>query len=121
MKNSDHNHVSTTMFKEAMHKVDLSFDRVDNEIKGLHKKIDDSVERLATGHLRLEERVTRIEETMATKTDINVVLDRIDHLTKTVEVFGRNDLYQNFRIKELENCTGDHEKRLTALERPRQA
>ncbi len=77
------------------------------------------IDRVALSLLDTQEKVKRIEETMATKSDVNLILDRIDYLTKRVVVFDRKVLVHDLRINELEPKVEDHEKRLTILESPK--
>lgn len=49
-----------------------------NEIRSVHSKIDNISLRL----IKTEERVEKIENSMATKEDVMVILNRIDNFTK---------------------------------------
>ena len=64
--------------------------------------------------------IAEIKETMATKMatkqDVSLILDRIDHFTKKVDVFDKKVLVHDYRLNQAEPKIEDHGKRLAVLE-----
>ncbi|MFN0118160.1 MAG: hypothetical protein ACKVQC_07735 [Elusimicrobiota bacterium] len=64
------------------------------------------VEKLAIAILRVDERVNKIEENMATKADIRIILDRFDDHAKKMDSLDKFAIIHEYRIKQLEIQTG---------------
>ena len=99
-------------------RVHQEFDRVHEEFDRVHRKIDSSVERLALAILNTNDRLLKVETNMATKSDIDLILNRVDHLTKKVSLFEQEEGIQSVHLKEVAGSAKDHEKRLRRLEPP---
>ena len=110
------------------------------EVKGLNDKIDNvalsltktnerlerlaiaqanTTERLAIAQVNITERLERVESTMATKTDFNMMMDRIDYLIKQGSAFNQEERVQSLHLTEVRHQVADHEKRLVTLESSR--
>jgi tetrahydromethanopterin S-methyltransferase subunit G len=87
------------------HKIDSSVDRLDKKI-----------ENVALGLVKTQADVQEIKKTMATKDDVNLILDRIDSFTKRVDVYDKKAIIQDYRLNQAESGLSDHEKRLSSLE-----
>jgi predicted nucleic acid-binding Zn-ribbon protein len=51
-----------------------------------------------------------------TQLDGRLFFNRIDQFVKRVDVIGNKDMAQDYRLRELEDVTAAHEKRITKLE-----
>ena len=95
--------------------IDEKFDLVHAEFKHVHKKIDN----VALELVKTNERLSRVETTMATKTDTNLIVEKIDHFMKKMSIFDQEEAVQSFHLEDLRHRVDDHDKRLTALEASR--
>ncbi len=86
------------------------------EIDSVRSDFKVSFNRMSYTIMSFDSRLTHVEETMATKSDVNVILNRIDDFALEVRNFNRKELVQDFRINELEPKVDDHEKRISHLE-----
>lgn len=75
-------------------------DDLKNEIKNL--VTNDRFDQLVRVVLKNTNDIEVIKETMATKADVNLILDRIDHFTHKVDVFDKKVLVHDHRLNELE-------------------
>ena len=62
--------------------------------------------------INLDERITVIEETMATKTDINNIMDKLDFLIKQMLEMRQENVVRNHRFDKLENRVSIVEKKI---------
>jgi len=122
-KINDTNQRMETEFQVVHRKIDDTNQRMTKEFQAVHQKIDDRTQRLeksiravAIDLVATKDELKHMKEIMATKTDINLILDRIDQFSRNVAVVERNDQYHSFRLKDIEMRSNDHEKRLSALE-----
>jgi len=93
------------------------------EINGLHQKVDSSVDRLgqkidriALELIKTQEDLREVKETMSTKEDVNLILNRIDGLSKQMSVFDQEERVQSFQLQDVRAKVENHEARLTVLE-----
>ncbi len=116
MKNQKEKYVTQTSFNK--------------EVKGLHKKIDLSVDRLdqkidkvALSLVNTQEDVRQIKETLntkvATKDDVKTIINTIDAFVRKMNGFDQEEMVQSLHLQEARVQLVDHEKRLTILESPR--
>jgi len=71
---------------------------------------------LVSALLKNDREIQIIKETMATKTDINRIMDHIDSAIKKIDVFSKKELVQDYRLINLEETVHNHEARLVGLE-----
>jgi len=90
-------------------------DSFKNELKKYAAQ--DTVDRIARKLLEHDDEFKRIKETMATKDDIRLILDRIDAFTQKNETVERRMDFHDHRFNETAEKIADHEKRITALEK----
>lgn len=96
-------------------RVDHLTDRVDHltvRVDVLDKKVD----RVIVSLLKTQDDVAEIKQNMATKQDINRILDRIDFLTGKNKVVDQEQSVQALHIKELRDTSQNHEIRISSLE-----
>ena len=98
--------------RDSIRSLDGKFRSLDGRVLTLDKKIDN----ITLALLNTNQRADRMEQDMATKKDINLILDRIDHFVKKVDVHSKKSLVHDYRINELEGKMGQHDQRITALE-----
>lgn len=93
--------------------MDSSVTRLDQKIdsiaEGLNQKIDSTAVRLdykidnvALFLLKTQDDVDEIKRTMATKKDVLLILNRIDHFAKRMDVFGKKIIVHDYRLNQLE-------------------
>lgn len=85
------------------------------EISVVNNKIDN----VALELLKTQRDVELIKETMATKKDTDLILNRIDHLLKKVILFEQEEGVKSIHLTEVKHTVEDHEKRLIVLETTR--
>jgi hypothetical protein len=72
--------------------------------------------RLTSTVLSLDERLGKVERNMATKDDINLVLNRIDSYAGRQKVLDQEQDVQALHINELRETSRQHEARISKLE-----
>jgi len=82
------------------------------EIRGL----DDRTKRMALDLVDTKERLARVEETMATKADVQRILGAIDSFAGKLETYGRETLAIPATLDAQGKTLRDHEQRLRKLE-----
>jgi hypothetical protein len=94
----------------TIERLDTTIERLDTTIERLDK-IDSSVDRLALSLLNTQERLSVVENNMATKADIDRVIGIVLDFSKKTDIVLQNQEVHRGYIH-------DHEARLIALERP---
>jgi chromosome segregation ATPase len=83
--------------------------------------LDIKTDRLALSIVNIEHRLDQIEDHLehkvATKNDIQFVLNHIDAAVGKIQDFSRKALIQDYRFNQLEPKVEDHEKRIAFLEK----
>ncbi len=106
--------------KNLEKRIDVKIEQLDiklsNKINQLDTKIDSKTGLLAQAILKVEQRVENIENTMATKTDIQRVLNHIDAFAGQIQDYARKAVVHDHRFNQLEPQVKDHEKRIASLE-----
>ncbi|OVE78076.1 hypothetical protein BVX98_01295 [bacterium F11] len=116
------NYVTEAVFLKTVEKLptkdDLKGFATKDDLKNFATKDDlkNTSTRLALAIQKNSADIAEIKETMATKDDVRIILNRIDHFTKKVDVFDKKVLVHDYRLNELESKVGYHDKRLTFLE-----
>lgn len=87
-----------------------------SEISETGSRLNKKIDGVALHVINLEGRIERIENNMATKSDVNLILDRIDHLTKKVDVYDKKAVVHDYRLNEIESKINKHDQRLSLLE-----
>ena len=82
------------------------------------KEIRNRFDQLAVALVETQHEVKEIKNTMATKHDVNRIVDQIDAFTKTYRDLDRDVIVIDHRLMNLEPIVQAHEKRLTNLEGP---
>jgi hypothetical protein len=98
----------------SVERLDASIERLDEKIdvsvERLDKKIDTSVERLALAIVKTQDDLAEVKKDMATKSDIDRVLNQIADFSKeTALVLQNQEIHRGY--------IHDHEARLLALEK----
>ena len=104
--------VTNTVFLKKMGWVENEFKNVRDEIKG----VKEQVEKVALHSIKVEERVQRIKENMATKQDVSLIIGKIDSFINKSKEIDQEQLVQGLHIKELRETTQHHEARIASLE-----
>ncbi len=100
-------------------KIDDSVNRLDDKIDSSVKRLDEKINNVAISLIKTQKDVQEMKEKMATKDDVNLILDRIDTFSKKVDVYDKRVVFHDYRFNELGPRVEDHEKRLLALESSR--
>lgn len=108
--------VTESVLRKNLQRVDDRFETLDKKIDDRFSFLDHKIDRVALGLVRTDERLERLEQTVATKTDVQLILSRIDHFTKRLSINDQEQGIQGVHMIELRQKVDDHEKRLTALE-----
>ncbi len=95
------------MFKRLLEGLEQ---RLDAKIEGVKKilelkmtDVDSKVHNVALLSLKTAERVTHIHETMATKQDINKIMNILDSLSGQLKAIDQEQKVQALRIRELQS------------------
>jgi uncharacterized protein YoxC len=95
-------------------------DELTGKTDALMEKMDalnEKIERVSLALVDTQARVRNIEETMATKNDVSMILNRIDHYAVEMWDFSRKMYVHDHRFNEMEPTLLNHESRITALEK----
>ena len=98
--------------KEKTQALQKEIERVDNKVDTLDTKVN----KIAVELLQTSTRLQRVEENMATKEDVNKILNAIDNFTLKTETYDRKAIVHDHRIKEAESELQNHETRIAHLE-----
>ena len=85
---------------------------LNQKVQTLNQKIDNVARTLLKNHGEFQE----LKKAVATKDDINTVLNRIDSFTTRIETFDRKVIVQGERLTQVETKLTGHENRIAALE-----
>ena len=142
-KPSKEKYVTEVVFKKEMKVIHMEFKGVHDEIKGIHAEfkgvhdeikgihaefkgvhedingLDQKINNVAHELVQYNQRLERVENTMATKTDTNLILEKIDHVLKKISIFDQEESVQSLHLNEVRHQVDDHEKRLLVLESSR--
>jgi hypothetical protein len=115
------NYITVDVFERAISKLatkdDIKNMATKDDLKNFATKND--LSRLTMVVLRNTEDIQSIKREMATKSDIEKILSRIDHFVKKVAGFEQEEGVQSLHLIEVQEKVKDHEIRLTALESAR--
>ncbi len=111
-------------------RLDAKIDRVATELidtradlHAVEKRLDEKIDRVATGLVRTQADVREIKEIVATKVatkdDINRVLNAIDSFAEQARHYDRAAVLHGQTLTGHEVALKDHEKRIASLESPR--
>lgn len=106
----------TTKPSKEQYVSEATFKKESEWVHGKSDRVESAIEKLALAQLNTNERLEKIENTMATKDDVNLILNRIDHLTKKIIVFDQEEGVQSFQLVEVQRKVVDLEKRVVKLE-----
>ena len=101
--------------QELVKKVDdltITLARVESTLS----RVDSTTKNLAVGMLRIEDRLTNVEENMFTKAEGQKLINHVDAVMQRIEVYDGKAKVQDHRLKELEAQGSNHEIRITNLE-----
>ncbi|MFN0117680.1 MAG: hypothetical protein ACKVQC_05225 [Elusimicrobiota bacterium] len=90
-------------------RMDQRFDKMDQRFEGLDQKfegLDQKVNRIAFALVKTQEDVKEIRETMATKNDIQKILDQVDAFAAGTASLDRNAIIHEYRLSVLEKHCG---------------
>ena len=76
-----------------------------------------TVSKLAQTVFKIEHRLENVENTMATKNDIQYVLNHIDAFAGQIQDYSRKAVIHDYRFNQLEPQIQDHEKRILLMEK----
>jgi hypothetical protein len=99
--------------------VDKHFESVDKHFESVDKQlasINQAIQNLAIKSIKHDERFDNIEKNMATKNDINRIVNMIDTFAHKNEDCERKGIVNTDRIKNLEPKVENHEIRIGKLE-----
>ena len=74
--------------------------------RNLYNPLDHKIDNVALSLLKTQADVDEIKTKMATKDDIHLILNRIDHFGKKMNVFERKVLVHDYRLNQLEVKAG---------------
>jgi hypothetical protein len=105
--------------KKLESRMNFKFTGIDSRINQLDMKLDTKTGLLAEAIFKMDQRLTNVENTMATKNDIQRVLDHIDAFAGQIQDYSRKAVVHDYRFNQLEPQVEDHEKRISFLEKKR--
>lgn len=91
-------------------KGDVSF------LKGKVASLEKNVDNLNVVYTTLSADFKRMEQVVATKSDIDLILNRIDQFTHEVDVQKKKGTVNDYRLNQVEPKVDDHERRISGLE-----
>jgi chromosome segregation ATPase len=100
--------------------IDQRFEQVDQRFEKMDRRFDHmdaNFTSLAGSVLNLTHRVDNIEAMMATKSDIQRVLDHIDAFAGQIQNYSRKAAVHDYRFNQIEPKVEDHERRLSLMEK----
>ena len=94
-----------------------TFLQVTNEIAEAIAKLTETDQKIWRKILEHDEEFKKIRETVATKDDIQLILNRIDAFTQKSETTDRKMVFHDHRFKENDDKLSNHEQRISTLEK----
>ncbi|NLH38445.1 MAG: hypothetical protein GX445_00050, partial [Elusimicrobia bacterium] len=91
-------------------------DNVRTELKAVRTELKQDISGVVGEIVKLDIRITKIEENMATKDDINRILNIIDSFINEIRDYRSKDILRGEAIMEHDKKIKDHETRLQNLE-----
>ena len=85
-------------------------------VKADVQKLSETVVRIAIDLTKTQATVREMQETMATKTDVNRIMNAIDAFTAQAQSYNNHDAIRGAKVMAHEATIEDHEKRLVVLE-----
>lgn len=79
-------------------------------------RLDTKIDNIARSLLTTQGDVEYLKRESATKADIRLILDRIDHFSKKIDVYSKKAIVHDYRLNQLEPKVDEHHQRLVALE-----
>ncbi|MFN0117898.1 MAG: hypothetical protein ACKVQC_06370 [Elusimicrobiota bacterium] len=95
-------YVTEKLFLETRKEIDERFEQVDQRFDELDQKVN----RIALSLVKTQEEVKEIRETMATKSDIQKVLDTVEAFATSTASLDRSAIIHEYRLSLLEKHCG---------------
>ncbi|MBU2574948.1 MAG: hypothetical protein KKH28_12810 [Elusimicrobia bacterium] len=92
------------------------FNKLDNKLDSLKFELREDIKRVALEVEKIHSRVNRIEDRMATKDDVNRILNAIDKFAADAEFYRKKDMLRVNLLTEHEDELKTHENRISLLE-----
>ena len=106
--------------KRLDEKIEASTKRLDEKIDISTKKLDDKINKVALGLAATQADVREIKHTMATsmatKSDVDRIMNAIDAFARKAETYDRKALSHGEILQNHETKIQDHDRRLKAIE-----
>ncbi|MBI4802707.1 MAG: hypothetical protein HY796_09330 [Elusimicrobia bacterium] len=96
--------------------IKVYFNKLDNKLDSAKSELREDIKRVSLEAEKIHSRVNRIEERMATKDDVNRILNAIDKFAADMEFYRKKELLRANLITEHEDKLKTHEHRLSLLE-----
>ena len=116
---ADLNHVRTELkgdIDNLRTELKGDIDNVRTELKAVRTELKQDISGVVGEIVKLDIRITKIEENMATKDDINRILNIIDSFINEIRDYRSKDILRGEAIMEHDKKIKDHETRLQNLE-----
>ena len=100
---------------EKFDKIDKRFDEVDKRFDEVGKrfdKVEDTLDLLATKVLEHDDRLERIENTMATKEDINKLSGTLDYIVGKLDKNEQENVFGGNRVSRVEKKVEVHDEEI---------
>ena len=105
--------------KDDLKKMEANFETkftTKDDLKEQEQKLNNKIETVYHEVVKLQSKVGNIEEKMATKDDINRIMNAIDTFAGEAKDYRRKDADRGHTLMEHHDKLEDHESRVTALE-----
>jgi hypothetical protein len=81
------------------------------------KPLSNTISKLVVSSLKTEQKIGEMEKVLSTTQAQNdVILNRIDHFVKSIDVYSKKALVHDHRLNEAESTLHLHHKRISSLE-----
>ena len=87
-----------------------------SDTQALKTELKGDIHRLSGAIVDLQSDMREVKSSMATKADVNRIMDAIDSFAKRSEHYDRSQVLHGHALTEVEVTLKDHEKRLVHLE-----